>query len=57
MIESTSSRIQRTGAVINVEQLLFLADAISKGTINVSDMPKYFANKEIEIVPAPHYAN
>ena len=54
-IESTSLRVQKTGAVINVEQLLFLADKISKGIMDVSDITKYFENKEIKISPEPDY--
>jgi len=56
-IKSTSSRIQKTGAVINIEQLLFLADRVSKGVINVSDIPKYFKDEEIQITSSPIYSD
>ena len=45
----TSSQTNTRGGALEVEQLLWGADAVMKGKLNVSDLPKYMNNSIIKL--------
>lgn len=51
-LDYTAHETNTKGAALNVEQLLFGADLISKGKLNMDVLPSYFQNTEIEFIKA-----
>ncbi|MDN6722323.1 MAG: restriction endonuclease, partial [Staphylococcus equorum] len=49
-LEYTSSQTNTRGGSLNVEQLLLGADSVSKGYLNINNLPDYINNKEIMLV-------
>ncbi|AND78547.1 restriction endonuclease FokI C-terminal domain-containing protein [Streptococcus pantholopis] len=51
-LDYTANETKTNGAALNVEQLLWGADLVAKGKLDISQLPSYFQNKEIEFVKA-----
>lgn len=49
-LDYTSNQTNTNGGALNVEQLLLGADAVLKGTLDVSTIPNYMTNQEIKFV-------